>query len=78
MCSSDRLHRRSRRDLAPYPPPLAPAAAPGAAVPVADLSPAAWRVFMDALERGIAAGLADGRWRAPAGEPGFGGQSCAF
>ena len=72
------LHRRSRRDPAPYPPPLAPAAAPGAAVPLADLSPAAWSAFMDAFEQGIAAGLADGRWRAPAGEPAFGGQSCAF
>jgi len=76
------LHRRSRRELgrdaAPYPPPLAPASAPGAAVPLADLTPIQWEAFMDAFERGIAAALADGRWRAPAGDPGFGGQSCAF
>ena len=48
---------------AAYPPPVV-AAAPGAVVPLADLSASAWTVFLDAFAEGVDDALASGAWRA--------------
>ena len=49
---------------AAYPPPVVPGSAPGAALPLADLSEAGWRAFMEEFERLLSAVIASGKWKA--------------